>query len=176
MAGFVGVSGAMSDDFDADVIIAGAGMAGATLALALQQAGLKPVLIDPVAFDAQVAPTFDGRASAIAYAAFRQWKALGLAEALEPHAQRIEQILVTDGSTPGAASGAASPFFLRFGSAEIGVSAEGGPRGSLRENRHIRAALAAAVLDRGIEVLAPARVESAVFDARGATVTLEDGR
>ena len=95
----------MTESFDADVIIAGAGMAGATLALALHRAGLKPVLIDPVVFDAQVAPTFDGRASAIAYAAFRQWRALGLANALEPHAQRIKQNLVTDGKSPGAASG-----------------------------------------------------------------------
>ncbi len=80
-----------------DVIIAGAGIAGATLALALRQAGLKPILVDSVRFDAQTAPTYDGRASAIAYAAFRQWRALGVAPALEPHAQRIEQILVTDG-------------------------------------------------------------------------------
>src|SRR5437868_9144105 len=100
--------------FDADVIIAGAGMAGATLALALKQAGLEPVLIDPVVFEAQLAPTFDGRASAIAYAAFRQWRALGLAPSLEPHAQRIEQILVTDGRAPGPSAGGAGPFFLRF--------------------------------------------------------------
>ena len=64
-----------------DVIIAGAGIAGATLALSLARAGLTPVLIDPVVFDDQLAPTFDGRASAIAYAAYRQWRALGLAAA-----------------------------------------------------------------------------------------------
>src|SRR4051812_33904795 len=133
MAGFVGVSGAMSNDFDADVIIAGAGMAGATLALALHQAGLKPVLIDPVVFDAQVAPSFDGRASAIAYAAFRQWRALGLAPALEPHAQRIEQILVTDGKSPGASVGGQTPFFLRFDSAEIADRSDGEPLGYLLE-------------------------------------------
>ena len=56
----------MTTASDADVIVAGAGIAGATLALALHQAGHKPVLIDPVVFDAQLAPTFDGRASAIA--------------------------------------------------------------------------------------------------------------
>ena len=87
------------DITDPDVIIAGAGMAGATLALALAQGGLKPLLVDPAPFETQLAPTFDGRASAIAYAAFRQWRALGLADALAPHAQRIEQILVTDGPT-----------------------------------------------------------------------------
>ena len=87
----------MLQTFDADVIIAGAGMAGATLALALKSAGLEPLLIDPIVFDAQLAPTFDGRSSAIAFASFRQWRTLGLADDIEPHAQRIEQILVTDG-------------------------------------------------------------------------------
>lgn len=161
---------------DVDVIIAGAGIAGATLALALNQAGLKPVLIDPVVFDAQVAPTFDGRASAIAYAAFRQWRALGVGEALEPHAQRIEQILVTDGQTPGAASHGTGPFFLRFDSAEIADSSDGEPLGYLLENRHIRAALAKAVTEAGIAVLAPARVARATFGPREAVVTLADGR
>jgi 2-octaprenyl-6-methoxyphenol hydroxylase len=161
---------------DVDVIIAGAGIAGATLALALNQAGLRPVLIDPVVFDAQVAPTFDGRASAIAYAAFRQWRALGVGAALEPHAQRIEQILVTDGQTPGAAAGGPGPFFLRFDSAEIADSSHGEPLGYLLENRHIRAALAKAVMDAGIEVLAPAKVARATFGPREAVVTLADGR
>jgi 2-octaprenyl-6-methoxyphenol hydroxylase len=161
---------------DADVIIAGAGVAGATLALSLSRAGLTPMLVDPMPFDAQLAPTFDGRAWAIAYAAFRQWRALGLAEALEPHAQRIEQILVTDGATPGAAAGGPAPFFLRFDSDEIADRSEGEPLGYLLENRHVRAALAAAIQDAGIEVLAPARVAKAAFGAREAGVTLEDGR
>jgi 2-octaprenyl-6-methoxyphenol hydroxylase len=161
---------------DLDVIIAGAGVAGATLALALKQGGLNPVLIDPVEFDAQLAPTFDGRAWAIAYAAFRQWRALGIGEALTPHAQRIEQILVTDGQTPGAAAHGPGPFFLRFDSAEIADSSDGEPLGYLLENRHVRAALARAVSDAGIEVLAPARVASAAFEPREAAVTLADGR
>src|SRR6185436_12327773 len=159
-----------------DVIIAGAGIAGATLALSLARAGLTPVLIDPVVFDDQLAPTFDGRASAIAYAAYRQWRALGLAKALDPHAQRIEQILVTDGKTPGAAAGGPGPFFLRFDSAEIADRSDGEPLGYLLENRHTRAALAAAVGAAGIEVLAPARVASAEFGPRAARVTLADGR
>jgi 2-octaprenyl-6-methoxyphenol hydroxylase len=161
---------------DADVIIAGAGIAGATLALALAQAGVKAVLIDPVVFDAQTAPSFDGRASAIAYAAFRQWRALGVAQALEPKAQRIEQILVTDGRSPGASVGQASPFFLRFDAEEIADRSDGEPLGYLIENRHIRAALAEAVLKAGIEVIAPARVVSATFEPREAVVTLSDGR
>jgi 2-octaprenyl-6-methoxyphenol hydroxylase len=161
--------------FDADVIIAGAGIAGATLALSLARAGLTPILIDPVVFDDQLAPTFDGRAHAIAYAAYRQWRALGLAEALDPHAQRIEQILVTDGFTPGAAAPGPAPFFLRFDSEEIADRSDGEPLGYLLENRHTRAALAAAVKAEGIKILAPARVQAAAFDARGARITLADG-
>jgi len=165
-----------AQDFEADVIVAGAGMAGATLAVALHRGGLKPILVDPVAFDAQLAPTFDGRASAIAYAAYRQWRALGLADALDPHAQRIEQILVTDGRTPGAAAGAQTPFFLRFDSGEIADRSEGEPLGYLLENRHIRAGLAAAVQAEGVEVIAPARVAACEFGTRAARVTLADGR
>jgi 2-octaprenyl-6-methoxyphenol hydroxylase len=163
-------------DFDADVIIAGAGMAGATLGLALAQAGLKPVLIDPVVFEAQLAPAFDGRASAIAFASFRQWRVLGLAGELEPHAQRIEQILVTDAPKPGAAAGAPGPFFLRFDSAEIAGRTDGEPLGYMLENRRTRAALAGAVQAAGIEVLAPARVEAVEVTARAAQVRLADGR
>ena len=94
-------------------------MAGATLALALQSGGLKPILVDPAPFDDQIAPTFDGRASAIAFSCFRQWRTLGAGAQLEPFAQRIEQILVTDGRSPGAAPGLKLPAFLRFESSEI---------------------------------------------------------
>jgi 2-octaprenyl-6-methoxyphenol hydroxylase len=159
-----------------DVIIAGAGVAGATLALALARAGLSPVLVDPQPFERQLAPDFDGRAWAIAYACFRQWRALGLAEALEPHAQRIEQILVTDGRAPGAASGRQSPFYLRFDSDEIADRTEGEPLGYLLENRHVRAAVADALTAAGVPVLAPARVARVAFEASAARVTLADGR
>jgi 2-octaprenyl-6-methoxyphenol hydroxylase len=166
----------MSDTFDADVIIAGAGMAGATLGLALAKAGLKPLLIDPVMFSAQVAPSFDGRSSAIAYAAFRQWRALGLAPLLEPHAERIEHILVTDGRAPGPLASGSGAFFLRFDAAEIADRSEGEPLGYMLENRRTRAALAEALEAAGVAVLAPARVVAASFSPRAASVTLADGR
>ncbi|MFM8939037.1 MAG: FAD-dependent monooxygenase, partial [Phenylobacterium sp.] len=115
---------------DADVIIAGAGMAGATLALGLARSGLKTLLVDTQPFDAQLAPDFDGRASAIAYSSFRQWRALGLAGDLEPHAERIHELLVTDGRTPGPAAGGPAWAFLRFDAAEIADRSEGEPLGA----------------------------------------------
>ncbi len=159
-----------------DVIIAGAGMAGTSLALALAHGGLRPLLVDPQPFDAQVAPTYDGRASAIAFSAFRAWDAVGVGDGLRPHAQRIEQILVTDGRPAGAASRGPSPFFLRFDSGEIAERVGSEPLGYMLENRRIRAALAEAIGSAGVEVLAPARVESARFEGAGAQVTLADGR
>ena len=161
---------------DIDVIIAGAGMAGATLALALHSGGLRPLLIDPQPFDAQLAPTFDGRASAIGFSAFRQWRAIGAGEALAPHAQPIEQILVTDAPTPGAAAGPDLPFYLRFDSSEIAERSEGEPLGYLVENRYIRTALAAAVIEKNIPVLAPAAVATVNVTPGRAEVILRDGR
>jgi len=166
----------MAQSFDADVIIAGAGMAGATLALALASGDLKAILVDPMPFENQLAPSFDGRASAVAFSSFRQWRALGVAAALEPLSQRIEQILVTDGRSPGASAAASLPFFLRFDASEIAGRTEGEPLGYMLENRHIRAALAEAIKAAGIEVLAPARVEGVETLPGWAKVTLADGR
>ena len=151
-------------------------MAGATLALALQSGGLKPILVDPAPFDDQIAPTFDGRASAIAFSCFRQWRTLGAGAQLEPFAQRIEQILVTDGRSPGAAPGLKLPAFLRFESSEIADRSEGEPLGYLIENRHIRAALAQQVKAARIKVLAPSRVAGLEVASGGAAVRLDDGR
>src|SRR6185312_13849388 len=74
------------------------------------------------------------------------------------------------------AAGGPAPFFLRFDPAEIADSSGGEPLGYLLENRHIRAALAKAVIAADIEVLAPAKVAKAAFGPREAVVTLEDGR
>jgi 2-octaprenyl-6-methoxyphenol hydroxylase len=166
----------MQSSDSADVIIAGAGMSGATLAIALAKGGLRPILVDPQPFAVQLAPTFDGRASAIAFSSFRAWDAMGIGDGLRPHAQRIEQILVTDGRSPGASSGGLSPFLLRFDAAEIADRVAAEPLGYMLENRRIRAALAQGVEDAGIEVMAPARVERVDLSGAKAVVRLADGR
>lgn len=158
-----------------DVIIAGAGLAGATFALAAAQGGLKVVLVDPQPFSAQLAPSFDGRSTAIAFSTFRMLDALGVGEGLRPHACRMDRILVTDGRRPGAASPAASPAFLRFDADEIGDRTDGEPLGYMVENRRIRVALSEAVAAAGLEVRAPASVASVEAGPGRATVTLEDG-
>lgn len=165
----------MADTERYDIVIAGAGLTGAAFALAAAQAGLKVVMIDPQPFSAQLAPTFDGRSTAVAFSTFRMLDALGLGESLRPHACRMDHILVTDGRRPGAASRSASPAFLRFDADEIGGRTGGEPLGYMVENRRIRAALAEAVTRAGIAVRAPASVASVETDAGKATVTLADG-
>jgi 2-octaprenyl-6-methoxyphenol hydroxylase len=158
-----------------DVIIAGAGMAGATFALAAAQGGLKGVLVDPQPFSAQLAPTFDGRSTAVAFSTFRMLDALGVGAALRPNACRMDRILVTDGRRPGAASRSAGSAFIRFDADEIGDRTDGEPLGYLVENRHIRAALAEAVAAAGIEVRAPAAVATVEAESGRVGVTLADG-
>jgi 2-octaprenyl-6-methoxyphenol hydroxylase len=160
----------------ADVVIVGAGMAGATLALALAHGNLSCVLVDALPFEAMAAPEFDGRASAISFAAWRQWRVLGAAGGLEAHAQRIDQILVTDGRPPGASAPRPSGAWLRFDSGEIADRNGGEPLGYLIENRHIRAGLARAVLSSSVRVIAPGKAAQITRDAGCVTVTLEDGR
>ena len=168
---------AAPSDLAADVLIVGGGMAGATLALALRSGGLTPVLIERAPLSDQWEETFDGRASAIAFSTFRQWRSLGVGEQLEPHAQRIEQILITDGRRPGAASPkAASPFVLRFDAAEIAERAHGEPLGYMVENRRSRVALAQALMQTDIQVLAPATLERLDIEEGRVRVVLADGR
>ena len=160
-----------------DVIIVGGGMAGATLALALRSGGLQPVIVERAPMGDQLEPAFDGRASAIAFSAFRQWRTLGLGPRLEPDAQRIEQILVTDGRSPGASSARTpSPFALRFDSAEIADRVEGEPLGYMLENRRIRQGLAEALKGTDIAILAPARLERLDLEPGRARAVLADGR
>ena len=51
---------------EADVAIIGGGLAGLTLALGLEQAGVRIALVDSLPVDDRLAPEFDGRASALA--------------------------------------------------------------------------------------------------------------
>lgn len=159
-----------------DVVIVGAGMAGMTLALALHKGGLKVALVEKQPFDTQLDAGFDGRASAIAYACFRQWKALGVGEELEPLSCRMDEIMVTDGRLPGAATSGALPFFLHFTAGEISDRSDNEPLGYMIENRHIRRALYGAILDAGIPLMTPASVVAFREDGSFAEVDLNDGQ
>src|SRR5271167_2956449 len=104
---------------DVDVLIAGGGFAGLTLAIALRQ-GLGPsfsvTVVDPALGRSHAG---DERASAIVAAARRLFAALGVWDAVASHAQPILDMVVTDSRLGDAVR----PVFLTFaGDVEPGES------------------------------------------------------
>ena len=172
--------------FDADVILSGGGLVGQTLALALDQAGLSVAVIDASKPSDTLAPAFDGRAFAIAFASYRMWRALGLGDQLDEVAQPIEQIMVTDGKLGRGPS----LLHLHFDGGELGAPAssrqtDGAGKmpavrdamGFMLEARHVRMALDSGVRARpSIKMIQPMSVGAIERDPAGATVTLADGR
>ncbi|MDI7775795.1 UbiH/UbiF/VisC/COQ6 family ubiquinone biosynthesis hydroxylase [Asticcacaulis sp. EMRT-3] len=158
-----------------DVVIAGAGMAGMTLALALKQGGLDVALVERQSFDDILDVAYDGRASAIAYACFRQWQALGVGQVLEHHACRMDEIVVSDGHLPGAASPKPLPFFLHFTASEISDSTGDEPLGYMVENRQTRKALYEAITQSGVDLFSPVSVSDSRETASMAEIELDTG-
>lgn len=122
----------MTKDLETDVLIAGGGFAGLTLALSLAQGGLTSAMVDPAPAAEQLDPLFDGRASAIAYAGYRLLDTLGVWPVLADDAGPIHEIRVSDGP---------SLLHLHFDHRDLGD----GPLGYMVENRHLRLALHKAV-------------------------------
>ena len=80
----------------ADVVIAGGGLVGASLAVALAPSGLTLRVIDPVTADAPAQPSYDDRSTALAPTSRRILEALGLWSAIAPEAGPIRRIHVSD--------------------------------------------------------------------------------
>lgn len=148
---------------ESDVIIVGGGLVGMTLALALDAHGLSSAVVDAADLSTTLAPGFDGRASAIASASARMFRAIGLWDRIAEHGCAIDEIRVTDGL---------SPLHLHFDARD----GDTGPLGYMFENRVLRAAL----IDAGnaasqVRVHAPARYRKVERTATGASVELADG-
>lgn len=152
---------------DVDILIAGGGLNGPTLALALADAGLSVAVVDPRPADARASDDFDGRAYALAVASQRLLKALGLWPGLAAKSQPILQVKASQG-LPGQG---AAPFFLHFDSAEI----EEGPVGYMLEDRFLYRALLDAMSGRVMHLPGIA-VTGHQIDPSHVTVDLSDGR
>ena len=154
---------------DADIIIAGGGLNGPALALALAQGGLRVAVVDARPAPARAEAGFDGRAYALAIASKRLLQVIGVWAAVSDKAQPMLKIKASDGH---AGQGAA-PFFLSFDSAEI----EEGPMGFMLEDRFLYAGfLAAMQAAPGITLLSGETVVAQDIDAQGVAVTLASGR
>ncbi|NNL17784.1 MAG: 2-octaprenyl-6-methoxyphenyl hydroxylase [Boseongicola sp.] len=153
--------------FDTDIVIAGGGLNGTSLGLALASVGFDVTIVDPVPPDTRADRDFDGRGYALSIASQRVLKALGVWSDIAKDAQPILDIKVTDGR-PGEGP---SPLMLAFDHAEI----EEGPMGYMVQDRNLRPALLAAVETAGIRQLNEMRVVEQTPDANGVSVMLDDG-
>lgn len=153
---------------ETDVIIAGGGLNGTALAVALASSGLRVTLVEPRAAATRESDAFDGRSYALSLGSQRLLKALDLWAAVAETTQPILDIKITDGK-PG---GPPSPMVLEFDHAEI----EEGPMGHMVEDRYLRRALMAAVAaSERITAVTGHTIEDHAATASGVMVTLEDG-
>jgi 2-octaprenyl-6-methoxyphenol hydroxylase len=152
-----------------DIVIAGGGLNGMALAVALGQAGLSVTLVDPLSTEERGDTGFDGRGYALSLASQRLLSAIGVWRAVAAQSQPILHITVSD----GRAGEGASPLALDFDHAEI----EEGPMGHMIEDRVLRPALLAAMAGaEGVTHLPEVSVVDHAPSNTGVTVTLSDGR
>jgi len=149
-----------------DIVIAGGGMIGTSLALALLPLGLRVAVVEAVARKESVQPSFDDRSTALSRSTQRMFEAMGLWPDIVAASTPIRAIHVSDQGRFG---------FSHIEAAEQGVEA----LGYVVINRILGGVLQSE-LDRagGVDILCPARIVDVRLDASAATVTVEseDGR
>jgi 2-octaprenyl-6-methoxyphenol hydroxylase len=157
-----------------DLAIVGAGLNGSLLALAAGKAGLRTALIDRIPLQAMTAQAFDGRTTAIAYSSKLLFEAVDAWQDIEPLAEPILDIRISDTGHDGRTS----PLFLHFDHREAAAgSSEAPPMGWIVENRFLRAALIKALIDcPSVELISPDEVIDTDRDANRAELTLKSGR
>jgi len=154
----------MSDKkLETDITIIGGGLAGMTAAIGLAEHGFEVAVVDMAPQGDLTAAGYDGRASALAFASCQLFEALGIWAHMEPYAQPILEIRVSDGP---------SLLSLHFDHETLGD----GPLGHMVENRHTRIALFERLKEiKGVTLLAPERVAEIDRDKTGVTTTLTSG-
>jgi 2-octaprenyl-6-methoxyphenol hydroxylase len=151
---------------DVDVLIAGGGFAGLTLAIALRQAlgpSFSVAVADPALGRSHAG---DERASAVVAAARRLFDTLEVWASVAAEAQPILDMVVTDSKLGDAVR----PVFLTF----AGEIEPGEPFAHMIENRYLDAALADKARSSGVALHGSAAVEIK-HDSEGVAAQLADG-
>jgi len=155
--------------YDSDVLIAGGGLNGPALALALASAGVSVTLVDAAPARQRATDTFDGRAYALAIASQKLLATLGVWKGLADTAQPMMEVKASDGH----AGEGASPFFLHFDARELDQA----PVGYMLEDRFLyRAFLDAMEANPAITLIHDTQVSDQLVEPGAITATLSDGR
>ena len=146
----------------ADVLILGGGLVGASLAVALGAHGLSSIVVDPADPAVTLGAGFDGRASAVASASGRMLDAIGVGAKLAGKGCAIRHIRVSDGLKPGKLD-----FIPDVGD---------GALGTMYENRLLRTVLhQAASAAAQVDLRMRTSVVAIARDPAGVRATLSDG-
>ena len=113
-----------------DIIVAGGGIVGSVMALALAEHGLSVALVDEKPLNLKPNVGFDGRAYALSTTTVKMLSVLGIWKELSKTAQPILEMKVSD----GIAGRGVSPFFMHFDHRDM----ESGPIGYMVEDRILK--------------------------------------
>ncbi len=150
-------------DNDYDIVIAGGGMIGASLALAISPLRLRVAVVETVARAASSQPSFDDRSTALSRSTQRMFEAMGLWEQVAAASTAIHRIHVSDSGRFG---------FAHLDAHEQGVEA----LGYVVINRVLGGVLQSALADaESVDVRCPARVVSVDAKEDAAAVIVDDG-
>lgn len=150
-----------------NIAIIGGGLVGASLALALQQGarerGWRIALIEPFAPGDEFQPSYDARASALAYGSQQIYQRLGIWDQVAQRAQAIAHIHVSEQG--------------RFAAAELHASEQNvSALGQVVENAWLGHCLWSALDDDIIDWHCPARVTAMQAQPGGYRLQLDSGK
>lgn len=145
-----------------DIVIAGGGMIGASLALALAPLSLRVAVVEAVARGEQQQPSFDDRSTALSRSSQRMFRAMGLWQDIAISSTPIRSIHVSDRGRFG---------FSHINAKEQGVDA----LGHVVINRTLGEVLQNALPEvDGLELICPGKICSVDLRPEMAAVGIED--
>jgi len=146
-----------------DILIAGGGMVGTSLALALAPLGMRVAVVEAVARKAPGQPSFDDRSTALSRSTQRMFEAMGLWPDIAAASTPITSIHVSDQGRFG---------FSHIDAAEQGVEA----LGYVVINRVLGSVLQGALAQQaGVDILCPARIVDVELAPEAATAVVVSG-
>ena len=147
---------------DTEIIIAGGGLVGNALAIALAQGGMKVTVIDPLPRASQIDAAFDGRTSAISSGTVRILTHMKVWQHIAPHAQPIHDIRVCDQDKPG---------FVHYSDKDVGE-----PFGYIVENNILRRGLYRGLEGEANIIVIEDKVTGFSTDSASTTAMLKKGK